>query len=93
MDIEQLAEQVETQRKAMLNMRADLMAYRVVLAASFIAMNAPARTALRHNVQRLSEQTMAAGLAHSRSADDSSLHAQQAAFDRVLSLLDELPAS
>lgn len=92
-EIDQIRAEIETLRKGLLNMRADLAAYRMLTSASLIAMTGNARNALQQNFRTLSEQAMAAGLANSRSTDDSTLHAMQAAIDRVSSMLADLPSS
>lgn len=92
-ELAKLKSDVDMLRERMLNMRADLFAYRLTLHASFIAMSAPARAALLHNVQHLGEQAMSMGLATSQSKDDSTVHAMQAALDRVLVALEQLPHS
>lgn len=92
-NVQELAAQVERLRASMLNMRADLFAYRVFVSGSIIAMTPAARATLLHNVQALGERALSQGLATSRDPSDETLHAMQAALDRVVQQLRELPSS
>lgn len=89
-DIERLRAEVNSMRKAMVNIRADLTAYRIVLNASFIAMSAQTRRGLRTQVEEMGERVIADGLARSSTPDDM-IHALQAAFARVHRMLDGRP--
>lgn len=88
-----LQQQIDRLRDSQLNMRADMFAYRIALHASFIAMTPAARQALRTNFQTLGEQAMSHGLATSKAADDSTVHAMQAALNRLQQALESLPSS
>ena len=86
-----LQDQITQLRKQQMSLRADLLAYRLFTMAMVTAMNPTAREALLHNVKQLGERAMSSGLFSSRSPDDSTLHAMQAAVDRLIQSLKDLP--
>lgn len=90
-DGESLQTQVENLRAKMQRLRADLAAYGVFSDALIIAMSPNARSALEANLEILGEAAVASTLAHSQSADDSSVHDLQAALDRLKAQLARLP--
>ena len=73
------------------NLRADLVAQRLLMDSMIIAMTPAARAALKHNFRHLSEQWISGALAHAQS--DETVHSVQRSVDHLATLLDSLPHS
>ena len=91
--IDELRDKHDALIELMRNLRADLTAHRILSDALIIAMSAPMRATVRHNVQQLSERWLAGALANSTDPTDKTVHAVQRSVDHLLLRLDQLPAS
>lgn len=81
----------ETLRKGLVNARADLMAYRMLMHALIISMPPAARTNLLKNLADQNSQALAVARSPTHAADTASIDAMQAAVDRVAIAIRALP--
>lgn len=86
-----MEEQVRFLQERVQNMRADLMAQRMLIDAMLIAMTPNAREALQHNFLQLSERSIAGALANVQSEEG--VQALQRAVDQTKQRLQHLPRS
>lgn len=86
-----MEEEVKFLQTRVQNMRADLMAQRMLIDAMLIAMTPKAREALQHNFLQLSEQSIAGALGQVQSEEG--LQALQRAVDQTKQRLQHLPRS
>jgi hypothetical protein len=73
------------------NLRADVVANGLLHDAMIIAMDAPIRATMRHNVQQLGERWIAGALANSKDPTDRTVHSVQRAIGQLLERFDHLP--
>lgn len=90
--LNELRAEVENLTERMQNLRADFMAYRLLLVSTFSRLPEQEREALFGTFHRLVEGQISAALARPQTPDDS-IHALQAAADRVETMLRHAAAA